>query len=98
LVYKEGEINGFGNTGIVAFNFIRKKLSEKKIVKSYILKQQWCLSVWAVPRRFFQSLPIPCGAGDKQGKVGWPGQLLQGAARGAISVKKILGENQGTYI
>ncbi len=21
-----------------------------------------CLSVWAVPRRFFQSLPVPCGA------------------------------------
>jgi hypothetical protein len=32
----------------------------------YILKQQWCLSVWAMPRRFFQSLPIPCG--DKQGR------------------------------
>jgi len=25
---------------------------------------------WAVPRRFFQSLPVPCGAGDKQGRVG----------------------------
>jgi hypothetical protein len=21
-----------------------------------------CLSVWAVPGRFFQSLPVPCGA------------------------------------
>jgi hypothetical protein len=21
-----------------------------------------CLSVWAVPKRFFQSLPVPCGA------------------------------------
>jgi len=30
---------------------------------SYILKQQWCLSVWAMPRRFFQSLLVPCGAG-----------------------------------
>jgi len=29
---------------------------------SYILKQQWCLSVWAVPGRFFQSLHVPCGA------------------------------------
>jgi hypothetical protein len=29
-------------------------------VVSYILKQQWCLSVWAVLGRFFQSLPIPC--------------------------------------
>jgi hypothetical protein len=30
---------------------------------------------WAVPGRFFQSLPVPCGAGDKQGrgKAGRPG-------------------------
>ncbi len=33
MVYKEGEINGFGNKRIVAFNFIRKRLSEKKTVK-----------------------------------------------------------------
>jgi len=26
--------------------------------------------VWAVPGRFFQSLPIPCGVGDKQGRAG----------------------------
>ncbi len=25
-------------------------------------QQWWCLSVWAVPGKFFQSLPIPCGA------------------------------------
>jgi len=25
---------------------------------------------WAMPGRFFQSLPIPCGVGDKQGKAG----------------------------
>ncbi len=31
-------------------------------MQSYILKQQWCLSVWAVPGRFFQSLHVPCGA------------------------------------
>jgi len=24
---------------------------------------------WAVPGRFFQSLLVPCGAGDKQGRV-----------------------------
>jgi hypothetical protein len=42
----------------------------------------WCLSV----------------CGDKQGRAGWPGQPLRGAGRGAISIKKILGENQGTYI
>jgi hypothetical protein len=53
---------------------------------------------WAVPRRFFQSLPVPCGTGDKQGRAGWPGQLLWGTARGAISIKEILGENRGTCI
>jgi len=25
--------------------------------------------VWAMPGRFFQSLPVPCGASDKQGRV-----------------------------
>jgi len=25
---------------------------------------------WAVVGRFFQSLHVPCGAGDKQGRVG----------------------------
>jgi len=25
-------------------------------------QQWWCLSVWAVPGRFFQSLLVPCGA------------------------------------
>jgi len=25
--------------------------------------------VWAVPGKFFQSLPVPCGAGEKQGKA-----------------------------
>jgi hypothetical protein len=35
--------------------------NESMMNQSYILKQQ-CLSVWAVPRRFFQSLPVPCGA------------------------------------
>ncbi len=60
---------------------------------------------WAVPGRFFQSLPVPCGAGDKQGRgraghgrAGRPGQPLWGAERGAISIKEILGENRGTCI
>jgi hypothetical protein len=54
---------------------------------------------WAVPERFFQSLPVPCGAGDKQGegRAGRPGQPLWGAARGAISIKEILRENRGTW-
>jgi len=51
---------------------------------------------WAVPERFFQSLLVPCG--DKQGRAGRPGQPLRGAGRGAISIRKILGENRGTYI
>jgi len=54
--------------------------------------------MWAVLGRFFQSLPIPCGAGDKQGRAGRPGQPLRGAARSAISIKEILGENRGTCI
>jgi len=53
---------------------------------------------WAVPEKFFQSLPVPCGAGDKQGRAGRPGQLLRGATRGAISIKEILGENPRTCI
>jgi hypothetical protein len=53
---------------------------------------------WAVPGRFFQSLPVPYGAGDKQDRVGRPGQLLRGVARSAISIKEILGENRGTCI
>jgi hypothetical protein len=36
---------------------------------------------WAVPGRFFQSLPVPCGAGDKQGK-GMAGQGGQGSRCG----------------
>jgi len=51
--------------------------------ESYILKQTWwCLSI----------------CGDKQGRVGQPGQPLRGARRGAISIKEILGENRGTCI
>jgi hypothetical protein len=53
---------------------------------------------WVVSGRFFQSLPVPCGVGDKQCRAGRPGQLLRGAARGAISIKEILGENRGTCI
>jgi hypothetical protein len=53
---------------------------------------------WAVPGRFFQSLPVPCGAGDKQGRGRAARAAAVGAARGAISIKEILGENQGTCI
>ncbi len=38
---------------------------------------------WAVPGRFFQSLPIPCGAGDKQGRGrAWQGRAARAAAVG----------------
>jgi hypothetical protein len=43
---------------------------------SYILKLQCMfvyLSVWAVPGRFFQSLPVPCGVfwGVREGRARW---------------------------
>jgi len=70
---------------------------------SYILKQTWCLSVWTkigqcLENSSSHSLPVPCGAGDKQGRTGRPRQPLRGAARGAISIKEILEENWGTCI
>jgi len=50
---------------------------------------------WVVLERFFQSLLVPCGAGDKQDRAGRP---LRGIARGAISIKEILEKNQGICI
>jgi len=39
--------------------------------------------VWAVPGKFFQSLPIPCGVGDKQGKArAGQGRVARAAAAG----------------
>jgi hypothetical protein len=73
--------------------FLKKILYIKANVVSVCVDKNW-----AVPRRFFQSLPVPCGASDKQGKAGRPRQPLRGAARGAISIKEILGENRGTCI
>jgi hypothetical protein len=79
-----------------------KKRKEKEKEKILYIKVTMSvrLSVWAVPGKFFQLLPVPCGAGDKQGRgrAGRPGQPLWGAARGAISIKEILGENRGTCI
>jgi hypothetical protein len=50
------------------------------VLYSFIYKSNSvCLYVWAVRGRFFQSLPVPCGAGDKQGRAGQP---LQGVAQG----------------
>jgi len=53
----------------------------------------------AVPRRFFQSLPVPCGAGDKQGRAG-AGQGGQGSRCGGphevpFLLKKSLGKTKG---
>jgi len=39
--------------------------------------------VWAVFGRFFQSLPVPCGAGDKQGRGrARQGEVARAAAAG----------------
>jgi hypothetical protein len=51
---------------------------------------------WAMLGKFFQSLLVPCGAGDKQGRAARATAV--GATRGAISIKEILGENRGTCI
>jgi hypothetical protein len=49
--------------------------------QSYILKQQWCLSVWAVPGRFpFPVEPVTNRAGQGRGKAG------QGIATRATAV------------
>ncbi len=46
--------------------------------KSYILKLQWCLSVClsvrAVPGKFFLSLPVPCGVLCRRGGGGGGGE------------------------
>jgi len=45
-------------------------LDESTNETSYILKQTWCLYVWAVPGKFFQSLPVPCGVLCRRGGGG----------------------------
>jgi hypothetical protein len=52
---------------------------------------------WAVPGRFFQSLPVPCGAGDKQGR-GRAGQgraACGGPREVPFLLKKSLGKTGG---
>jgi hypothetical protein len=51
--------------------------------------------VWAVLGRFFQSLLVPCGAGDKQGRAGRPGQSLLGSREVLFLLKKPLGKTGG---
>jgi hypothetical protein len=52
---------------------------------------------WAVPERFFQSLPVPCGAGDKQGMAGQGGQGSRcgGPREVPFLLKKSLGKTGG---
>ncbi len=52
---------------------------------------------WAVPGRFFQSLPVPCGAGDKQGMAGQGGQGSRcgGPREVPFLLKKSLGKTGG---
>jgi hypothetical protein len=52
---------------------------------------------WAVPGRFFQSLPVPCGAGDKQGRAGQGGQGSRcgGPREVPFLLKKSLGKTGG---
>jgi len=53
--------------------------------------------VWAMPGRFFQSLPVPCGAGDKQGRARARrlGQSLRGPREVPFLLKKSLGKTGG---
>ncbi len=78
----------------------------------YILKQQWCLFVCLFVCLWWQTGQGRAARSDTRprdllaarsnrlggGRAGRPGQLLRGAARGAISIKEILGENRGTCI
>jgi len=55
--------------------------------------------VWAMPGRFFQSLSVPCGAGDKQGKGkarhGDQGNRCGGPREVPFLLKKSLGKTGG---
>jgi hypothetical protein len=55
------------------FVYVAKELHAFKF-QSYILKLQWCLSVClsirAVPGKFFQALPVPCGVFCRRGVGG----------------------------
>jgi len=53
------------------------------------------VSVCAVLGRFFLSLPVPCGASDKQGRAGRPGQQLRGPREVPFLLKKSLGKIGG---
>jgi hypothetical protein len=55
-----------------------------------------CMSVWAVPRRFFQSLPVPCGVclsvvTNRAGQGG-QGSRCGGSSEVPFLLKKSLGK------
>jgi hypothetical protein len=49
---------------------------------------------WAVPGRFFQSLPVRCGAGDKQGRAA-RAAAVGGPREVPFLLKKSLGKTGG---
>jgi len=53
--------------------------------------------VWAVLGRFFQSLLVPCGAGDKQGRArqGGQGNRCDRPREVPFLLKKSLGKTRG---
>jgi hypothetical protein len=50
---------------------------------------------WAVPGRFFQSLPVRCGAGDKQGRAARAAAVGGGPREVPFLLKKSLGKTGG---
>jgi len=65
---------------------------------SYILKQQ-CPFVWAVPGRFFQPLPVPCGVClsvmTNRARQGGQGSRCGGSGEVPFLLKKSLGKTGG---
>ncbi len=76
-----------------------KNQTQDKVPQSYILKLQ-CLSVWAVPRRLFQSLPVPVecfggwGKGESSEARGWGASTGGGGGEGGMGGKGSGGGSQ----
>ncbi len=79
-------------------DFVDPTFQQILYIKANMVVSVYVDKNWAVPGRFFQSLFVPCGVGDKQGRAGRPGQPLRGSREVPFLLKKSLGENQGTYI
>jgi hypothetical protein len=80
------------------WQYFNKNQKQQLWKYSIELKQQ-CLYVWAVPGRFFQSLPVPCGVylsvvtnkagqGSQGSRCGGPGEV-------PFLLKKSLGKTGG---